>query len=56
MFDFDKINWGLRKSFVISRVLERGTEEEKLEIANFYGLELKDLETYRSKNRYHINA
>ena len=53
--DFDKINWGLRKEFAISRVLERGTEEEKKEIARFYGLELNELERYRSKNIYHIN-
>ena len=53
--DFDKINWGLRKEFAISRVLERGTEEEKKEIARFYGLELNELEKYRSKNIYHIN-
>ena len=53
--DFDKINWGLRKEFAISRVLERGTEEEKKEIARFYGIELNELEKYRSKNIYHIN-
>ncbi len=53
--DFDKINWGYRKSFVISRILERGNEEEKAEIARFYGMELKNLEKYRSKNQYKMN-
>lgn len=54
--DFDKINWGRRKNFVISRVLERGTDEEKAEIARFYGLDFSDLKKFRSKNTYHINA
>ena len=50
--DFDKINWGWRKRFVISRVLERGTDEEKFEIARFYDLSVEDLESYRSLNQY----
>ena len=54
--DFDKINWGVRKKFVISRVLERGTDEEKAEIARFYDIKLSDLKKYKSKNTYHINA
>ncbi len=53
--DFDKINWGYRKSFVISRIMERGNEAEKVEIARFYGMEVKDLEKYRSRNRYKLN-
>lgn len=50
--DFDCINWGKNKNFVISRILERGNEDEKREIAKYYGLQISDLEKYRSKNRY----
>ncbi len=53
--NFDKINWGYRKAFVISRILERGNEEEKAEIASFYGMEVRDLEKHRSKNQYKMN-
>ena len=52
--DFDKINWGLRKKFVISRVLERGSDEEVREIARFYNLSVDELEQYRNRNTYKI--
>ena len=52
--DFDKINWGLRKKFVISRILERGSEEEKAEIARFYNLSIDELELYRNNNTYKV--
>ena len=54
--DFDSINWGWRKRFVISRILERGTEEEKIEIARFYGLDVAELELYRTKNQYNVRV
>ena len=54
--DFDSINWGWRKRFVISRILERGTEEEKIEIARFYGLDIAELELYRTKNQYNVRV
>jgi antitoxin HigA-1 len=33
---FDNIDWLQHKQFAIDRVLERGTEEEKKMIRNFY--------------------
>lgn len=35
--DFDKIDFGLRKRYVIERVFERGNNEEIKEIISFYG-------------------
>jgi addiction module HigA family antidote len=48
--DFEKINWGKHKRFVINRILERGTNEEKEEIASFYDLSVRELEGYRYTN------
>lgn len=39
--DFDKINWGKYKDAVISRVLERGSQEEIEEITRYYNLSTK---------------
>lgn len=44
--DFDKIDWSFNKKAVIRRVLERGNQEEKSEIANFYNLKLEDLKNF----------
>lgn len=35
--DFDKIHWQRKKSAVIKRIFERGTDTEVQEIINFYG-------------------
>lgn len=35
--DFEKIDWIKHRQYVIERVLERGTEEEKIMIREFYG-------------------
>lgn len=35
----DEIDWSQQKNAVIKRVFERGNEEEKMEITNFYGEE-----------------
>jgi len=35
--DFDKIDWQHQQNAIIQRVFERGNEEEKNEIARFYG-------------------
>lgn len=51
--DFDHINWGRNRDFIISRILERGNTEEQAEIARFYGLQISDLEKFRSKHRFH---
>ncbi len=54
--DFDKIDWGISRSTVIERILERGNESEKCEIARFYGLRREDLDNYRSKNQYRLRS
>ena len=54
--EFDKINWGRYKDTVIARVLERGNDAEKTEIARFYGIDLSNLESYRPRNSYRINT
>jgi hypothetical protein len=36
---FEKIDWQQQKKAIIKRVFERGDEEEKEEIARFYGPE-----------------
>ncbi len=40
--DFDKIDWGRYKNFIIERVLERGNEQEKKEIMRFYLLKFNN--------------
>lgn len=45
--DFDNIDWGKSRNFVISRVLERGSREEQEEIARFYRIQLSDLDRFR---------
>lgn len=44
--DFDKIDWGRYQKAVIHRILERGTESDKQEIARFYSIPRCDLEKY----------
>lgn len=44
--DFDKIQWGRNKRYVIERVMERGDEAEKQEIARFYGMGRSALDRY----------
>lgn len=44
--DFDSIDWDRYQKAVIHRVLERGTEAEKREIARFYSIPRHDLEKY----------
>lgn len=45
--DFDSIDRGKSRNFVISRVLERGSREEQEEIARFYRIQLADLDRFR---------
>jgi addiction module HigA family antidote len=52
--DFDKIDFGRHRSGVIQRVLERGSEAEKAEIARFYGMELSELDQFKPTNSYRI--
>lgn len=55
--DFDTLDWGRYKRAVIARVVERGSEEEKLEVARFYGIDPMTLKNYiQNNNAYRIHA
>ena len=54
--DFDTLDWGRYRESVIARVLERGNDAEKAEIARFYGTTLAALETDSPKHTYRINT
>ena len=54
--DFDSIDWAASKESVISRVLERGTEEEIAEIARYYGMNIESLGTYSTISTYKVNG
>ena len=52
--DFDKIDWGRSKESILERVMERGDENEKQEIARFYGMDRAELERYKPDLSYRI--
>lgn len=52
--DFDKIQWGRSKEYVIERVMERGDETEKQEIARFYGMDRAALDRYMPDQSWRI--
>ncbi len=52
--DFDKIQWGRSKEYVIERVMERGDEAEKQEIARFYGMDRAALDRYMPDQSWRI--
>ena len=54
--DFDKIDWGRYRSFVIQRVLERGNEADIEEIIRFYGIKQSDIKNYETTNSYRIRT
>lgn len=54
--DFDKINWGLYKEAIIQRVVERGSSEEKAEIARFYNIDSTELKKYKTPNAYRMKV
>ena len=54
--DFDSIDWAASKESVISRVLEKGTEEEISEIARYYGMNIESLGKYSPKSTYKVNG
>ena len=54
--DFDSIDWAASKESIISRVLERGTEEEIAEIARYYGMNIESLGKYSPKSTYKVNG
>lgn len=53
--DFDKIDWGVYKKYVVERVMERGNEQEKQEIMRFYGLAPAAASQYVPTNSYKIH-
>ena len=54
--DFDSIDWAASKESIISRVLERGTEEEIAEIARYYGMSIESLGKYSTISTYKVNG
>ena len=54
--DFDSIDWAASKESVISRVLERGTEEEIAEIARYYGMNIESIGKYSTISTYKVNG
>lgn len=54
--DFDSIDWATSKESIISRVVERGTEDEIAEIARFYGMPLDSLSEFTAKPTYKVNG
>lgn len=54
--DFDKIDWAASKESVITRILERGSDTEKTEIARYYGVPVDSLKDFAFKSSYKYNG
>lgn len=54
--DFDSIDWAANKESVISRILDRGNDAEKAEIARYYGISLHNLPQHSLKSSYKLNG
>ncbi|MBO5499183.1 MAG: HigA family addiction module antidote protein [Bacteroidales bacterium] len=54
--DFDKIDWAASRESVITRILERGSDAEKAEIARYYGVPVDSLKDYAFKSSYKYNG
>ena len=54
--DFDKIDWAASRESVITRILERGSDAEKAEIARYYGVPVCSLKDYAFKSSYKYNG
>lgn len=54
--DFDSIDWGRHKNYVIGRVLEMGNDEEIREITRFYRLSSDEILHYKHKNNYSVKS
>ena len=54
--DFDSIDWAASKGSVITRILERGNEEEKVEIARYYGISVDSLRDFAIRSSYKYNG
>ena len=46
--DFDNIEWGYCKDWVMQRVFERGNKQEIIEITRFYNLDDSSVEKYKT--------
>ena len=54
--NFDTIDWAASKESIITRVLERGNDEEKSEIARYYGITVDSLKDFAFKPSYKYNG
>ena len=54
--DFNKIDWARHRNSVISRILERGNDAERREIARFYDIPLHELKKHAIQNQYHLTS
>ena len=54
--DFDSIDWAANKESVIARILDRGNDAEKAEIARFYGIPTDNLVKHSLKSSYKFNG
>ena len=54
--DFDKIDWAASKESIITRILERGNDAEKAEIARYYGVPVESLKDFAFKPSYKYNS
>ena len=52
-YDFDNIDWDRYKKAVIHRILERGSETDWQEIADFYHIPVENLPDYRLPEKYY---
>lgn len=54
--DFDSIDWAASKESVITRILERGNDAEKVEIARYYGISVDALKDFAFTSSYKYNG
>lgn len=54
--DFDTIDWAASKESVITRILERGNDAEKVEIARYYGVSVDSLKDFAFTSSYKYNG
>lgn len=54
--DFDSIDWAASKESVITRILERGNDAEKVEIARYYGISVDSLKDFAFTSSYKYNG
>jgi antitoxin HigA-1 len=52
--DVEKMDWGRYRNAIVQRVLERGNETEKVELARFYGMDPMEMKVAEPQNAYRI--